>query len=286
MTNMKKVAVVILNFKVRDEVLECIKSVQVSRYKNIQIIVVDNNSEDGLDDDLKGSKEIEFIKNKQNLGYCGGNNAGIKQALKMGADYIFILNPDTVVPKQTISDLVKLAEDSTAGMFGPKILFGDTETIWYGGGIIDTDNVLGVHRGVDEKDNGQYDEVMETEFASGAAIFVKREIFEKIGFFDEKYFLYLEDLEFCYRAKLAGIEVIYNPKAVVYHKNARSTGLGSALQDYYITRNRLLFAFKYLSWRKRLVLIKHILSTLNYPTRRLALWDFLVGNLGKGSFND
>ena len=281
---MKKVAVVILNFKVKDEVIECVQSVESSTYKNVEIIVVDNNSDDGIDEAIKKFAEVDFIQNQENLGYTGGNNMGIKRALYKKADYVFILNPDTVIEKRSIENLVKVADKGDGGICGPKILFGDKETIWYGGGIIDLDNILGIHRGMDEKDKGQYDRVEETEFVSGAAMFIKAQVFNKIGFFDNQYFLYLEDMEFCFRAKKEGVGIIYIPQAIVYHKNAKSTGLGSPLQDYYISRNRLLFAFKYLSWRKRLVLLKHIILTSYFSTRRQALTDFLIGNLGKGSF--
>lgn len=280
----KKVAIVILNYKVKDEVIECLNSIKKSTYKNLNVIVIDNASNDGLDQAIKSFPQITYIQNSSNLGYTGGNNIGIKKALEMRTDYVLVLNPDTIIDKDSIANLLKVAEDEGAGISGPKILFGDRKTIWYAGGLIDLNNILGVHRGVDEKDQGRYDEVRQTEFVSGAAIFIRSDIFDKIGLFDERYFLYLEDLEFCFRAKMKNIKILYNPKAVVYHKNAKSTGLGSPLQDYYISRNRLLFAFTYLSLKKRLALLKHIITTMYLSTRRQALFDFMIGNLGKGSF--
>lgn len=282
---MNKVAVIILNFKVKDETIKCVESVLKSSYKNIDIIVVDNDSEDGSAQVINNFPQVDFIQTGKNLGYTGGNNIGINRALAKAADYIFILNPDATIQKDTIENLVKVAQNSEAGIFGPRILFGDRKTIWYAGGIIDLNNVLGIHRGLDEKDKKQYETIEETGFVSGAAMFVKTGVFKQIGLFDERYFLYLEDMELCFRARKAGIRIMYVPKAVVYHENAKSTGLGSPLQDYYITRNRLLFAFKYLSWQKRLVLLKHIFLTMNFSTRRQALVDFLIGRLGKGSFN-
>lgn len=281
---MEKIGIVILNYKVKDDVLACIKSLQKSSYKNYQMIVVDNNSEDGLADEIKNFPEIKFIQNNNNLGYTGGNNIGIKAALEIGADFVFILNPDTLVDSDCLKSLLEAAKILNAQIVGPKIYFPDNKTIWFAGGIIDTNNIIGVHQGVDEKDLGQYDKVEETDFVTGAAMFVKSNTFEKIGFFDDRYFLYLEDLEFCFRAKLKGMKILYDPRAKVIHKNAHSTGLGSSLQDYYITRNRLLFAFKYLSWQKRLALLRHILFTLNFSTRRQALFDFMLGNTGKGTF--
>jgi len=281
---MKKVVVVILNYKAKDEALKCIQSVKKSDYQNVDILVIDNNSQDGLGEVLVGSKEVEYIQTGDNLGYTGGNNIGIKKAIEKGADYIFILNADAELERTAISNLVEVAESKDAGIVGPKILFNDKQTIWYAGGKLDLANVIGGHRGVDEKDHGQYEMIEETENVTGGAMFVGREVFEKIGFFDDKYFLYYEDSDFCFRAKKEGFKLFYAPKAIVYHENAKSTGLGSPLQDYFITRNRMIFASKFLPFRTRFALFREATRNILNPTRRLALFDFLTGNLGRGSF--
>lgn len=280
---MKKVAVVILNYKLKDQTLKCIESVNKSSYENIQIIVVDNASKDGLGEDVKDFPDVEFIASSINTGYTGGNNLGVNKALSDGADYIFILNPDTEVEKDTISKLVKGLEKYSCGIAGPKIYFAQSKKIWYAGGVFDKANVIGLHRGVDEEDSGQYDHPMETDFVSGAAILIKKEVFKKIGLFDERYFLYYEDSDFCFRAKDKSFKIMYIPDAVVSHANAQTTGLGSPLQDYYIIRNRMLFAAKFLPFRTRFALLREALKNLGNPARRLALFDFLIGNFGKGS---
>lgn len=279
---MKKVSLIILNFKVKENALECIKSVKSNDYPS-QIILVDNASEDGIGKDAAKIKGIKFIQNNKNLGYTGGNNIGIKKAVKDGADYIFIINPDTIIDKGCIRHLVEAAERNGAGVVGPKIYFDDKKTLWHAGGIMDMLNVIGSHRGVDQKDRGQFENEEEVDFVSGAAILVKRDVFNSIGFFDERYFLYYEDADFCLRAKIAGFKIMYIPKAKVIHENAKSVGLGSPLQDYYITRNRLLYASKFLPLRTRLALFREALRNLGNPMRRLALCDFLIGRFGKGS---
>lgn len=280
---MVKISVIILNFKTKDLTIRCIESVKKSDYKNIEIIVVDNNSEDGLSEALNKSKDVIFIPNDKNAGFSGGNNLGIKKALKSGADYIFILNPDTEVEKNTISNLISKMEAKDVDIASPKIYFHGSKKIWYGGGEIDQLNVLGSHGGMDQIDNGQYDQMNETDLATGAAMMIKKEVFEKIGLFDERYFLYYEDADFCFRAKKVGFKIMYIPEAVVYHENAQSTGLGSSLQDYYITRNRMLFAAKFLPFRTKFALFREALRNLNINARRKALFDFMIGNLGKGS---
>lgn len=280
---MKKVAVIILNYKVRDELLKCLKSVQSSSYRNLEIIVLDNNSGDSLGEILREFKDIRFIQNRENLGYTGGNNIGIKIALELGVDYILVLNPDTTLDKNCIKNLISGVERSGAGIVGPKIYFAGTKSIWHAGGMIDYLNVIGSHRGVNELDRGQFEKKAVVDFVSGAAFFVKAEVFEKIGLFDERFFLYYEDADFCYRAKKIGFKIFYIPEATVYHANASSAGLGSPLQDYYITRNRMLFASKFLPVRTKFALLREALRNLGNPVRRLALFDFLVGNFGSGS---
>lgn len=281
---MKKVGVVILNYKVCDQAIKCAKSVQKSTYGDVEIIVVDNNSRDGIDEALSDNKDIIFIQTGGNLGYTGGNNIGIRKALENKADYIFILNADTTIEEDAIGNLVTTAELQDVGIAGPKILFADEkkDIIWYGGGTIDLANVLGKHRGLDEKDLGQYDKIEETEFITGGAMFVRRDVFEKVGFFDDKYFMYLEDADLCFRAKRAGFKILYVPTAQVFHKNAQSAGLGSPRQDYFLTRNRMLFASKFLSFRTKFALFREAIRNIGIPARRLALIDFLLGDLGKG----
>ena len=281
---MKKVGVVILNYKLKEQALKAIQSVKNSSYKNLQIIVVDNNSQDGIEEEIKKQKDVEFIQAGNNLGYSGGNNLGIKKALDLGCELVFILNPDTTLEKDSIEKLALGLERNEAGIVCPKIYFADTKNIWFAGGKLDLLNVLGSHRGVNEKDEGQFDEEVETEFASGAAILIKKEVLEKVGLLDDRYFLYYEDSDICFRAKKAGFKIMYIPKAKVFHKNAQATGLGSSLQDYFITRNRMLFASKFLPSRTQFALFREALRNLRNPIRRMAFFDFLMGKFGKGSF--
>ncbi|MBI2596203.1 glycosyltransferase [Candidatus Daviesbacteria bacterium] len=130
---MKKVAVVILNFKVKEHVLKCIDSVKKSTYRNIKIILVDNNSGDGIEDEIKQNGNLEFIQTKDNLGYTGGNNIGIKRALEEKSDLIFLLNPDTILSERAIEILVGNMIIEDVGIAGPKIYFFPTgETKKYG----------------------------------------------------------------------------------------------------------------------------------------------------------
>ncbi|HSX18655.1 MAG TPA: glycosyltransferase family 2 protein [Candidatus Saccharimonadales bacterium] len=291
-----KVSIVVLNYNGLQNTLDCVESLKkLNKDDNeIKIVVVDNASSDGSKEKLSGLKGVELLINDQNLGYSGGNNVGIKHAIKRGADAVLILNNDTYVDTNLITSLVDTLKN--ADIICPKIYFAPGfefhkkryskkdlgNVIWYAGGHIDWANILGRHDGVDEIDKGQFSKSREIDMATGAALFVKREVFEKIGYFDEKYFLYLEDMDFCVRAKKSGFKIIFEPKAVLWHKNAGSSSSGSQLQDYYITRNRLLFSFKHAQIRTKLAVFRDIASKLNQPTKRKAFIDFLMLKFGKG----
>lgn len=303
---MKTVFISILNFNGKINTLECIESLKKINTSgfNLTIVVIDNGSSEKFD--LKESSDesirFKFIRSKDNLGFSGGHNLGIKYALSKGADYIVILNNDTYADKNFLEEILKVAEkDEKIGILAPKIYFAPGyefhkekykenelgKVFWYAGGKMDWKNVIGHHRGVDLVDKGQFDEVEETELVTGCCMMIKKEVLGKVGMFDERYYLYYEDSDLNIRAKKEGFKIIYVPKAVIFHKNAGSAGgSGSKLQDYYITRNRLIFAMKYASIRAKFALFREslkILFTGRFWQKRGVL-DFYLRRLGKGSY--
>ena len=296
----------IINFNGKKNTIECLESLKNIKRENFEltIVVVDNSSKEEFDLKSGYMEDIPLVvvKNKENLGFAGGHNVAIKYAIKNGADYVLILNNDTYVDKNFLEELLKATDrDKKIGVLVPKIYFAPGfefhkdrykksdlgKVFWYAGGEMDWDNVIGRHRGVDLVDKGQFDKTEETEIATGCCMMVKKEVFEKIGMLDEKYFLYYEDSDFSVRAKKSGFKIIYVPKSVVFHKNAGSAGgSGSKLQDYYITRSRLIFGFRYASWRAKFALVREslkILFTARQWQKRGVL-DFYLGRFGKGSF--
>lgn len=305
---MKKVSIVILNWNGKENTLECLKSIDELRIKNyeLRIIVVDNDSKDRSVEAFKKlpsyqATKFHLIENKRNLGFCEGNNVGIRETLRDGAEFLMILNNDTVVDKNLVSQLIKTFDDyPDVGIVSPKIYFAKGfefhknrykknemgKVFWYAGGKIDWDNILSAHRGVDEVDRGQYDKVMETDYASGACMMVKSEVFKKVGLFDKDYFLYWEDVDLCQRARRAGFKILYTPNALLWHKNAGSSRVGGPLHDYYLTRNRLLFGRKFANLRARFALLRESLKFVigGRPWQKRGVIDYYFGNLGKGSY--
>ncbi len=303
---MKHVVISLLNFNGKKNTLDCLESLKDIRKDNFKltVVVVDNGSKEdiSLENGIIGDIPLIVIKNNKNMGFSGGNNVAIRYAIEKGADYVLILNNDTYVDGNFLTELFKVAEkDNGIGILVPKIYFAPGfefhknryskneigKVLWYAGGKMDWKNVIGHHRGVDEIDKGQYDNVEETEIATGCCMMVRREVFQKVGMLNDKYFLYYEDSDLSIRAKNKGFKVMYVPKSIIWHKNAGSAGgSGSVLQDYYITRNRLLFGFKYALIRSKLALFRESLFLFLRGRRwqKQGVIDFYLGRLGRGNY--
>jgi hypothetical protein len=222
------VFIVVLTWNGKDLTLDCLESLEKLDYPRLYIIVVDNGSTDGTAEAVKGryGDRVDLVRNDANLGFAGGNNVGIDHALRQGADFVLLLNNDTVVDPDLVGNLLAaMLPSPRIGITGPKIYFHDSpDRIWFAGGEVHLCKGITRHRGIREKDRGQYDEPIETDFITGCAMMVKREVFSAIGKLDESYPAYFEDTDFCMRARRAGFLVVYAPGGRVWHKVSRSTG--------------------------------------------------------------
>ncbi len=303
---MVQISIVILNWNGKKDTLECLKSLRklsTTGFK-LQIIVVDNGSTDNSARDIKlvtGFQNLKVVETGENLGFAAGNNIGIKQALLDGSDFIMLLNNDTVVKEDLVEKFLEAADrHKSAGILTPKIYFypgyefhkdrySKTErgrVIWYAGGIIDWNNIYGSNYGVDDTDIGQYTKELEYDFATGACMFVRREVFEREGLLDERYYLYLEDAEFSQRVKHSGWKIIFIPDAILWHKVSQSSSIGGSLNDYFITRNRLLFGTSFAKPRTRLALIKEGMKLMlnGREWQKRGARDFFLRRFKRGSW--
>jgi hypothetical protein len=244
-----KVFIIILNWNNWPDTLECLESLKNNDYPNYQVVIVDNGSKEKPE---APSPDIKVIYNKENLGFSGGNNVGIKYALEQGADYVLLLNNDTIVSQDFLGKLVEVGEsDGKIGLIGPKIYFYDQpKRIWFAGGQVNWLYNKGEMRGYDEMDNGQYDkpEIQETEYLTGCCLLVKREVIEKIGLMPEEYFLYYEDTDWSLAAQRAGFKCVFVPKAKIWHKGSKSSVETSFPYIYYHIRNGLILAQRFAPW--------------------------------------
>ncbi|WP_123054655.1 glycosyltransferase family 2 protein [Clostridium sp. JN-1] len=246
---MPLVYIILVNYNGYKDTIECVNSLKRTSYNNYKILIVDNASTNNSLEVLKQTlNDCIIIESKKNLGFAGGNNLGIKSALKNNADYVLLLNNDTLVEPNFLNNMINsFNKDDRIGLVGCKIMYyPEKDKIWYGGGKIDWFKFIGIHLGNKEVDKEQYDVEKEIDFMTGCCMLIKRDVFEKIGFLCEDYFMYFEDDDFCVRVNDAGYKIWYNPKAVIYHKVGLSGGgEESPFSIKWCARNRLLFMNKY-----------------------------------------
>lgn len=298
---MKKIAIITLNYNGKKDTLELLESLKKLKIENgeLRIVVVDNASGDGSVSAIhQAFPEVDIVQAGDNLGFSGGYNKGIDYAKIWGADYFLLINNDCLIKDDNLLDelLETINSDPKIGLVSPKIYFapgfefhknlygkGDIgKVIWFAGGKFDWNNIGSIHRGIDQVDEGDYDNIEEQEIVSGACVLIKKEVFEKVGLFDENYFLYFEDSDFVKRANTAGFKNYYDGKVAIYHKVSQSTGIGSLITDYYHTRNRLIFGMKYATPRTKFALIREALKLLllGRPAQRQGVLDYYLGIVG------
>ncbi|OGO06380.1 MAG: hypothetical protein A2Y73_07915 [Chloroflexi bacterium RBG_13_56_8] len=233
----------ILNWNQKDMTCECLASLAGLDYPCYQIVVVDNGSEGDEASAIRAQfPSVTVLENEANLGFAEGNNVAVRHALEQGADYVFLLNNDTVVEPQMLRQLIKVAEsDDRIGIVGPKIYYWDEpETIWSAGGILQS-RARPIMRGLDEPDKGQYDQLAEVDWITGCALLIKSSAIRQIGLIDARYFIYYEESDWCYRVQRAGYKLFYVPQARMWHKIQPGRQSYSPRHVYLMTRNRLLF---------------------------------------------
>ena len=229
------VSVIVLNYNAGELLVNCINSLKKSSHTNLEIIIVDNISSDNSQKKCKEKfPEIKLIQNNKNLGYCGGNNVGIKEAK---GEFIIILNPDTIVQANCINELISAYNKFGEGLYQPKILSLNEENI-----IQSTGNMLhvfgfGFARDKGNKVENKVEEIEKIGYASGTCLFTSREVINKVGLLDEFLFLYHDDLDLGWRAAQIGINSYYVPKSKIFHVESYSLKWSSK-KFYWLERNR------------------------------------------------
>lgn len=241
--------VIILNWKGWQDTIECLESLLRNDYKNFRVVVIDNHSEDESYEKLlewcRDRDRFSVFQTKANLGFAGGNNVGIKYALENNAEYILLLNNDTVVTDNFLSSLIKTAKEEDPGIMGCKILHHSDDRIWYLGGKMSWLRGGAYHPGKGRMDRKIAKNPFEVDFITGCMMLIKREVFGKIGLLDESYFLYNEDADYCLRASRARIRMVVDPLTIIYHKERSTDGGWKPYHIYYLIRNKLIFMKRY-----------------------------------------
>jgi hypothetical protein len=290
-----RIAIIIVNYNGYIDTAECIESIQKSTYFLYQIIVVDNKSTDDSVDNLKKYQNIYsfvLLEINDNRGFSAGNNFGIKYAIDQQFDYILLLNNDTLVDSSLLHELVKTEEIYfDKAIITSKIYYAyDKDVLWYAGGKFNKITSRTEHIGIHEIDQGQYDTEKKVSLISGCCMFFPCESVNVIGLMDEDYFLYCEDTDYGCRFVEAGFDLVYQPKAILYHKVNSSTAKMSDLICYYSVRNKLWIIHKFINTRVRFVAYMYVfLETIkriikkeySFDASKKAVLDYCIGIKGK-----
>ena len=301
---MQTLSIVILEYNNPKMTLSTLRSLYKAKVPpgiKLEVILVDNSPvPDGvLEKTTKEFKSLTYIATHKDTGFAAGNNIGIKIGLKKKSDYFILMNNDVKLHSLFLINLVKRLKE--ADIVVPKIYFAKGyeyhkdkykpselgKVFWYAGGSFDWNNIYSEHRGIDQVDTGQFDQPSSVELANFCCVLIKKSVIDRIGLLDESYFLYWEDADFSVRARRAGFNLLYEPKAKIWHKSSGSSGSGSTLHDYYLTRNRLHFGFKYASLRTKLALFKESLRLLitGRKSQKQGILSFFFRQLGKGNYS-
>jgi GT2 family glycosyltransferase len=251
------VFIILVNWNGKIVILDCLDSLATISYNNFRIVVVDNASSDGSAQAIREQhSDVVLLEQKENLRFAGGNNIGMHYALDHNAELICLLNNDTIVDKDFLTQLVaRIGSDKNIGIVAPKIYYHDEPNrIWFAGGEISMWTGTMKHAGIREVDRGQHETSKVVDYATGCCILTKREVVEKVGMLDESFFIYAEDADWCMRVRRAGYSIVYEPRARVWHKLSVTSG---GHLSFFKMKNKFIsnmrFFFRYASLPQKLV---------------------------------
>lgn len=253
------IAVVIPNYNGIEHLDECLNSLKNQTFKNFQIVLVDNGSSDSSVDFVENNyPEVKLIKLNTNTGFSVAVNKGIKYSLEeFNSQYILLLNNDIQCSNSFLEEMIKGFVSEEIGSVASKMLNYYNRTVIDNAGDFIRKMGSPFARGHGEVDKGQYDEPGFVFAACAGAAMYKAVVFEEVGYFDEDFFAYYEDVDFGFRLQLYGYKCFYNPKAICYHKRGATTSHYPGYQVELCEKNLIALRVK------------------NYPLRLLILWKML-----------
>jgi GT2 family glycosyltransferase len=258
MVSNAKIGVVTVTYNSSDVIDDFMESMLKQTHQNYILYIIDNASSDDTLTRLSqyNDSHIVIVPNKDNLGVAAGNNQGIKAALENNCNHVLLINNDTVFEPELITKLISGLHQLDCEMIVPKMMYHeDSELIWCAGGyFIPHKAYAGEHYGIDERDSKKYDQPKKITYSPTCCILIKKKVFDLIGYMDEKYFVYYDDTDFCFRAMKAELKFYYFPNAVLFHKVSSLTGgVESPFVMRYMIRNRIYFIRKHISFLMRLL---------------------------------
>lgn len=243
LTSPPKIFIILVNWNGKQDTLNCLSSLQKQDYPNYEVVVIDNGSNDDSVSIIESTfPKLILLKNQTNLGFSGGNNVGIQYALKHQTDFILLLNNDTKVSSDLLQQfMLGFQQFPKAGILGAKIyLMQEEKKLDHFGGNWNQKKAAFDFIGLHASDEN-WDNAFCIDYVCGAAMMIKKEVFQQIGLLESRFFLIWEESDFCMRAKRAGYKIISYPHAKIWHKVSASFTEGKAHSTYFWWRNRLLW---------------------------------------------
>ncbi len=299
---MPSIAIIVLNWNNAPDTIACLDSLTQVTNPPIEIIVVDNHSDDDSVSAIQSCHPaLTLLKTESNLGYAGGNNFGLRYALSRGAEYACILNNDVTVSTDFLASLLPPLQAADVGVVTPAVVEAHAaDCIWALGSAVQwrTGAVKRLHAG-ESAAQWRRHSPFPVEIASGAAMLIKGEVLDRVGLLDESFYLYYEETDWCLRVRQAGYQILAVPASVVQHKVSATLGETSPIIDYYMLRNHLRFIARHWHGLRRLGVLgrtvaRDLLTIVTYTfkshskrrlasrnARCLALRDAALGRWGK-----
>ena len=225
-----KIYLIVLNWNDKELSRKCLSSIEKVSYSNYEVLIVDNNSEDGSVEFFKQHfPNYDILSLKDNLKYAGGNNAAVDYLQPNEEDYLVFINNDTIVSSDFLDHLIDpFLNDPNCIISVPKILFAmDINKIWYAGGLVNMWKGTIDHIGIRNFDAPRYSFIMETDYATGCCLCISYTDFEKLNYFDTTFNMYCEDVDLSIRAKKMNRKIVYSPKSIILHSVSQSLGENS-----------------------------------------------------------
>jgi GT2 family glycosyltransferase len=248
MTSLPTATLIVLNWNAGDYLPACLSSLLRLDYPDFNVVVVDNGSTDGSVALVEAQfPQVTLCRNETNRGFAAGNNVGLRCAK---SDFAVLVNPDVVVAEAWLRRFITpMLQDKKIGIAGCKLYYPDSRVLQHAGGYLTRPQAFPGHYGLREEDEGQYDELRDVDYVIGAAMAIRRSVWERVGLLDEGYFLFYEEVDFCARASRAGYRVVYIPQATAVHHESATMERDSDFYWQHMFSSRWRFLLKHYAWR-------------------------------------
>ena len=258
--------IVILNMDLKDDTLELIESLQQAGAYPEQIILVDNASTDGSVEAIRAQfkNAIQLIQNQENIGFAAGNNQGFEKAYQLGAEWVLLLNNDTIVAPDFFDQIEKAIDtNSKYEILSPAIFYySEPDILWHLGSFRIPGTLLARNRYSNKPLPKNLPDLLPVDFISGCAMLIKSDVYKKVGLFDARFFAYWEEVDFCFRARKSGFQICVMINSRIWHKVSKTANRDKSQKRYLNTRNIILYTRKNANILQKIIMFAYLIFRL------------------------